>query len=180
MAQDAGRRYARDENDLREAALEQLGHLQERMRGKTPEACFLWNEQRVSKTSRSGGKSTNPKSPTTSPYTSRPTYATCSPFARSKSTAPPQSAWASAWTCLCQAFDPDDPDPAAQFQIVIEVKGYWNDHLKNDLHDQLAADYMPKVGTHHGIYLVRYFRGPAPDPAPACAISYCRLYLRGR
>lgn len=50
MPEDTGRRYARDENDLREVVLEQLGHLQERMRGKTPEAFFLWNENRVSKT----------------------------------------------------------------------------------------------------------------------------------
>jgi hypothetical protein len=157
MAKDAGRRYARDDNDLREAVIEQLGRLQERMRGKTPEAFFLWNETRESK---SVSKWTPKYESEISDYiavhlkthlryvfTNREVE-----IDRTISTGVGDRV-----DLLCEAFDPDDPESMTQYQIVIEVKGCWNDGLTTDLHDQLAADYMPKVGTRHGIYLVGYF-----------------------
>ena len=157
MAQDAGRRYARDENDLREAVLEQLGHLQERMRGKTPEAYFLWNEHRVSTTN----SLWRPKyEPEISDYVAvhlgthlRHVFTNREvEVDRTTSTGIGERV-----DLLCEAFDPADRDQAERFQIVIEVKGCWNKDLLTDLHDQLSADYMPKVGTRHGIYLVGYF-----------------------
>ena len=164
IAQDAVRRYMRDENDLREAVLEQLGHLQQRMRGKTPQAYFLWNEWRVSTTD----SLWRPKyEPEISDYiavhlethlrhvfTNREVEVD-----RTTSTGMGERV-----DLLCQAFDPADRERAERYQIVIEVKGCWNKGLLTDLHDQLSADYMPKVGTRHGIYLVGYFPKAQWDP----------------
>jgi hypothetical protein len=58
---------------------------------------------------------------------------------------------------LVQALSsPSDP-PTEHIAVVIEVKGNWNDDLLTAMHTQLADDYLPTIGTSHGIYLVGWF-----------------------
>ncbi|MCI0142166.1 hypothetical protein KNN17_11305 [Arthrobacter bambusae] len=50
-----------------------------------------------------------------------------------------------------------DPQTGEQYVTVVEVKGIWHEHVRTSLKSQLADDYLVGGGLTHGIYLVVSF-----------------------
>ncbi|HZU56105.1 MAG TPA: hypothetical protein VFA06_09590, partial [Actinocrinis sp.] len=155
LIKDARRRHLRDSGDLLEAVMAELARLQQNMRGTTPEAGFLWDEQRATN---AASRWFPKREADLSDYVAKHLRAHLPAVFTNREVEITRAAVGvgERVDLLCQATTMD-PSGAATCQIVIEVKGCWNEHLLTGLHDQLAADYMATTGTRHGIYLVGWY-----------------------
>jgi hypothetical protein len=155
-----GRRIVRDNADLCDLILAELGELQTAMKDRMPpQATFLWDEQRVSKdVSRWQPK----REPDLSDYIAR--HLKDRPERRGVFTdrevevgRTDPKALGRRIDLLCQVSVRQGRSQAqAPCRVVIEVKCPWNDQLDTGIRDQLTS-YMSSAGTDHGIYLVGWY-----------------------
>ncbi|MBM0255515.1 hypothetical protein [Micromonospora sp. 4G55] len=164
----SARRVMRNDEDLLHAVLEGIDQTQLRLQGATPAATFLWNH----------GPSCTPKTEDEiSDYLNAEIERSVPGIVVNREvqvTRLRTSGIGQRVDLLVQALAPADSDRV--LRVVIEVKGNWNDEIKDALESQLVERYLAKWTGATGIFLVAWF-DPAHGAKPG---TWRRDPIRGK